>query len=151
MFKIIFFSHQNFRLATALYLRVLPEANEADNYEANAAAGKFNEQTKWFYNRVEVGKTGQIKRSLKQFYNSNKDCVTREKSCVLRNGMCFLISLQDESSELEPAVLSFLEEGRILGEGMQNPFGPGVQNPYDLRRAGNAMHQALVELAPRRP
>ena len=77
-----------------MYLRVLPEANEADNYEANAAAGKFNEQTKWFYNRVEVGKTGQIKRSLKQFYNSNRDCVTQEKSCVLRHGMCFLISLQ---------------------------------------------------------
>ena len=53
-------------------LRVLPEESAAEKYEYSSGH-YWNETDKWFFDRLEVGKTGEVKRLFKQFYDDNKE------------------------------------------------------------------------------
>lgn len=92
----------------------MPEENEADDYEQNAESGKFDEHSKWFYNRAAVGQTGEIKRLFRQLYKNNKD----EKK-----PKCYLISLKDYDESLAPAQLSLEDDGKEL---VRNLIPPGA-------------------------
>jgi len=94
---------QDHEVALIYTLRVLPEVSEADKYEY-ASGNNWNETNKWFFDKLEVGKTGQVKRLFKQFYDDNKDA-----------SLCFMISLVlDLETDTAPAQLSVLKNGEDI-------------------------------------
>ena len=53
-------------------LRVLPDDNAAELF-AQTPVDEWDERDKWFWDKEEVGKTGEIKRKFKQFYDDNRN------------------------------------------------------------------------------
>merc|ERR1719203_138973 len=87
------------RYTLSYVLRVKPKENVAEEF-IKTAPGDWDESYKWF-EKEDISYIGRILSNFLSFHESNID----------RTDICFLISLEDESIDMEAAQLKVIDRG----------------------------------------